>query len=118
VVDRVQTAADSPSAVDVEMPTSLDALDEGIGGLQSGDLVFLTEVPDNPDAAPGQGRTCHGLDHQQRHFVGVDDDAWWSIRREPDDALAGFFVAFTRAKQGVVFAYCGARGERRNIAPL
>ena len=59
-----------------------------------------------------------GLEYNTVIFVGLDDDAWWSFRREPDDALAGFFVAFTRAKQRVVFAYCGARGQRRNIAPL
>lgn len=31
---------------------------------------------------------------------------------------AGFFVAFTRAKQRVIFTYCSARGSRAQIAPL
>ncbi|SJM35589.1 hypothetical protein [Mesorhizobium delmotii] len=34
------------------------------------------------------------------------------------EATAGFFVAFTRAKQRVVFTYCRRRGERTKIATL
>jgi superfamily I DNA/RNA helicase len=32
--------------------------------------------------------------------------------------MRGFFVAFTRAKQRVIFSYCAARGQRVTIAPL
>mgnify|MGYP000556720899 FL=1 len=34
------------------------------------------------------------------------------------EATAGFFVAFTRAKQRVVFTYCAKRGARTKIATL
>jgi superfamily I DNA/RNA helicase len=51
-------------------------------------------------------------------FVGLDDGAWWSFSNDTQEATAGFFVAFTRAKQRVVFSYCASRGTRTKIAPL
>ena len=58
-----------------------------------------------------------GLEYHTVIFVGLDDGAW---RRsfEEDRATAGFFVAFTRAKQRVVFTYCARRGTRKAIATL
>jgi hypothetical protein len=50
-------------------------------------------------------------------FVGLDDAAWWSFDDDKQEATAGFFVAFTRAKQRVIFSYCAACGDRRKIAP-
>jgi hypothetical protein len=51
-------------------------------------------------------------------FVGLDDGAWWSFANDSIEATAGFFVAFTRAKQRVLFTYCPGRGARVNIASL
>jgi hypothetical protein len=51
-------------------------------------------------------------------FVGLDADAWWSFANDQSEATAGFFVAFTRAKQRVVFSYCASRGARTKIAAL
>lgn len=51
-------------------------------------------------------------------FVGLDDGAWWSFDADQIEATAGFFVAFTRANQRVVFTYCPARGRRTKIATL
>jgi len=48
----------------------------------------------------------------------LDDAAWWSFDKDKKEATAGFFVAFTRAKQRVVFTYCEARGQRAKIASL
>ncbi|NUA25974.1 UvrD-helicase domain-containing protein [Cupriavidus basilensis] len=59
-----------------------------------------------------------GLEYHTVIFVGLDDSAWWSYRRDTVEATAGFFVAFTRAKQRVVFTYCPDRGNRCNIAAL
>jgi hypothetical protein len=50
--------------------------------------------------------------------VGLDDGAWWSFSKDQVEATAGFFVAFTRAKQRVLFTYCPSRGERETIATL
>lgn len=59
-----------------------------------------------------------GLEYHTVIFVGLDDGAWWSFRNDQTEATAGFFVAFTRAKQRVVFTYCARRGARTVIATL
>lgn len=57
-----------------------------------------------------------GLEYHTVIFVGLDDGAWWSFSDDQVEATAGFFVAFTRAKQRVVFTYCARRGTRTKIA--
>lgn len=59
-----------------------------------------------------------GLEYHTVIFVGLDDSAWWSYAQDTAEATAGFFVAFTRAKQRVIFTYSPCRGTRRSIAPL
>lgn len=59
-----------------------------------------------------------GLEYHSVVFVGLDDGAWWSFLNDQVEATAGFFVAFTRAKQRVVFTYCANRGARTKIATL
>ena len=59
-----------------------------------------------------------GLEYHTVIFVGLDDDAWWSFSADKIEGTAGFFVAFTRAKQRVAFTYCARRGARREIAAL
>ncbi|WP_347928323.1 ATP-dependent helicase [Pseudomonas helvetica] len=59
-----------------------------------------------------------GLEYDTVIFVGLDDGAWWSFSNDEIEATAGFFVAFTRAKQRVVFTYCAMRGGRTKIATL
>lgn len=59
-----------------------------------------------------------GLEYHTVMFVGLDDGAWWSFAGDQIEATAGFFVAFTRAKQRVVFTYCSRRGQRTKIATL
>lgn len=59
-----------------------------------------------------------GLEYHSVMFVGLDDGAWWSFADDQIEATAGFFVAFTRAKQRVVFTYCARRGTRSKIATL
>lgn len=59
-----------------------------------------------------------GLEYHTVIFVGLDDYAWWSYTQDPVDATAGFFVAFSRAKQRVIFTYSPERGRRATVAPL
>ena len=59
-----------------------------------------------------------GLEYHTVIFVGLDDKAWWSFVADEFEGTAGFFVAFTRASQRVVFTYCARRGTRRAVAPL
>ena len=54
-----------------------------------------------------------GLEYHTVIFVGLDDDAWRrSFIEDQVVATAGFFVAFTRAKQRALFTYCARRGAR------
>jgi superfamily I DNA/RNA helicase len=59
-----------------------------------------------------------GLEYHTVIFVGLDDGAWFNFGKQSQEETAGFFVAFTRAKQRVVFTYCAQRGTRAAIAPL
>jgi superfamily I DNA/RNA helicase len=59
-----------------------------------------------------------GLEYHTVIFIGLDDGAWFNFQKQSHEETAGFFVAFTRAKQRVVFNYCAGRGTRREIAPL
>lgn len=59
-----------------------------------------------------------GLEYHTVIFVGLDDGAWWSFSADQIEGTAGFFVAFTRAKQRVIFTYCAKRGARIKIAAL
>jgi superfamily I DNA/RNA helicase len=57
-----------------------------------------------------------GLEYHTVIFVGLDDEAWWSFAEQPEDSRSAFFVAFSRAKQRIIFTYCKQRGERTKIA--
>jgi len=59
-----------------------------------------------------------GLEYHTVIFVGLDDGAWFNFEKQSHEETAGFFVAFTRAEQRVVFTYCAQRGSRKEIAPL
>lgn len=59
-----------------------------------------------------------GLEYHSVIFVGLDDGAWCSFSDDQIEGTAGFFVAFTRAKQRVVFTYCARRGARIKSATL
>lgn len=60
-----------------------------------------------------------GLEYHTVIFVGLDDRAWQrSFKDDEAEAIAGFFVAFTRAKQRVLFTYCPQRGRKVAIDSL
>ena len=59
-----------------------------------------------------------GLEYHTVIFLALDDQAWWTFRQEPEEGRSTFFVAFSRAKQRVVFTYCKQRGGRSNVESL
>ncbi len=59
-----------------------------------------------------------GLEYHTVIFVGLDDGAWFAFQSQTKEEMCSFFVAFTRAKQRVIFSYCASRGQRTSIAPL
>lgn len=99
----------------------LDAAAEHLQLSASGDLDWEASL----DAYEGLHAiplmTIHkskGLEYHSVIFVGLDDGAWWSFDKDQIEATAGFFVAFTRAKQRVLFTYTAHRGNRSKIATL
>ena len=59
-----------------------------------------------------------GLEYEVVIFVGLDDQAWWSFRQQPEEGRSTFFVAFSRAKRQVLFTYCESRGGKAGISSL
>lgn len=55
-----------------------------------------------------------GLQYHTVIFVGLEDSAWWSFQNQPQESRSNFFVAFSRAKQRVIFTYCKQRGNGRD----
>ena len=100
VLDSAAEHLASSSGGDVKWPSALDAY-EGIHAIP---LMTIHK--------------SKGLEYHTVIFVGLDDGAWWSFSNDQIEATAGFFVAFTRAKQRVVFTYCAQRGARKKIATL
>lgn len=56
-----------------------------------------------------------GLEYHTVLFVGLDDAAYWSMDRDPQEGLATFFVAFSRARDRAFFTYCPARAGRDKV---
>ncbi|UBM09465.1 hypothetical protein LAI70_08125 [Cupriavidus metallidurans] len=63
-------------------------------------------------------RKSKGLEHHTVIFVGLDNGARRSFTKDEVDGTSRFFVAFTRAKQRVLFTYCAQRAARAKIATL
>lgn len=96
--------------------TATHLLDSSI---QFGDWASALDTYEGVNAIPLM--TIHkskGLEYHTVIFVGLDDGAWWSFSNDEIEATAGFFVAFTRAEQRVIFTYCVRRGGRTKIATL
>ena len=59
-----------------------------------------------------------GLEYHTVVFLALDDKAWWSFEKQPEEGKSTFFVAFSRAKQRVIFTYCQERGDRKVVSSL
>lgn len=100
VLDAVASHLLATSTRHADWPSSLDAYD----GIHAIPLMTIHK--------------SKGLEYHSVIFVGLDDGAWWSFNNDQIEATAAFFVAFTRAKQRVIFTYCAQRGARTKIATL
>jgi DNA helicase-2/ATP-dependent DNA helicase PcrA len=58
-----------------------------------------------------------GLEYQTVVFVGFEDSAFWNFHKKPTEETCTFFVAFSRAKNRVVFTFCEHRAKPAD-APL
>ena len=52
-----------------------------------------------------------GLEYHSVFFVGLEDQAFWGYRNNPDEETCAFFVAFSRAKKQVFFTSCEVRAR-------
>lgn len=50
-----------------------------------------------------------GLEFRLVIFLGLEDSQWWNFKNQPEEEQRGFFVAFSRAIERVVFTYCDVR---------
>lgn len=56
---------------------------------------------------------CKGLEFHTVFFLALEDGSWWSFRRDPEESKSAFFVAFSRAKQRIIFTT--RRGDSRTL---
>lgn len=63
-----------------------------------------------------------GLEFKTVFFIGFEDENLWNYRNNRNEETCGFFVAFSRAKEQIIFTACRRRGQShqniRNIQPL
>jgi DNA helicase II / ATP-dependent DNA helicase PcrA len=76
-------------------------------------------IPDALDALIGKDTipvmTVHkskGLEYHTVIFVGLEDGAFWSFQKQPDEDKCTFFVALSRAKERVIFTFSREREGR------
>ena len=53
-----------------------------------------------------------GLEYHSIIFIGLEDGAFWSFEKQPDEDKCAFFVALSRAKERVVFTYSKTRNNK------
>ncbi|GAF05573.1 UvrD-helicase domain-containing protein [Saccharicrinis fermentans] len=53
-----------------------------------------------------------GLEYNSIIFVGLEDGAFWSFEKQPDEDKCAFFVALSRAKERVAFTYSKTRKDK------
>jgi superfamily I DNA/RNA helicase len=53
-----------------------------------------------------------GLEYHTVIFMGLEDGAFWSYDKQPDEDKCAFFVALSRAKERVAFTFSRNRNGR------
>lgn len=77
------------------------------------DVVLALDMLVGKDTIPVM--TIHkskGLEYHTIIFIGLEDGAFWSFQRQPDEDKCAFFVALSRAKERVVFTFSKERVGR------
>jgi superfamily I DNA/RNA helicase len=82
----------------------------------SNDIISALDMLVGKDTIPVM--TIHkskGLEYHTIIFVGLEDGAFWSFQRQPDEDKCTFFVALSRAKERVIFTFSKQREGRFGI---
>ncbi|WP_163468082.1 ATP-dependent helicase [Fusobacterium sp. IOR10] len=53
-----------------------------------------------------------GLEFHTVFFIGLEDSSLWNYKKNLNEETNGFFVAFSRAKEKIVFTFCRSRKKR------
>ncbi|WP_052600154.1 UvrD-helicase domain-containing protein [Aureispira sp. CCB-QB1] len=53
-----------------------------------------------------------GLEYHTVIFVGLEDGAFWSFEKQPDEDKCSFFVALSRAKERIIFTFSKQRYDK------
>jgi DNA helicase-2/ATP-dependent DNA helicase PcrA len=53
-----------------------------------------------------------GLEYNTIIFVGLEDGAFWSFEKQPDEDKCAFFVALSRAEERVAFTFSKTRADK------
>lgn len=56
-----------------------------------------------------------GLEYHTVIFVGLEDSAFWNYKKQSGEDTCTFFVAFSRAKERVLFTFSQQRTTRATI---
>ena len=52
-----------------------------------------------------------GLEYSNVYFIGLEDNAFWNYKKQPEEERCAFFVALSRAKKAVTFTFCKHRSN-------
>lgn len=77
------------------------------------DIVDALDMLIGKDTIPVM--TIHkskGLEYHTVVFIGLEDGAFWSYEKQPDEDKCTFFVALSRAKERVVFTFSEVRPSK------
>lgn len=56
-----------------------------------------------------------GLEYSAIYFIGLEDNAFWNFKNQPEEDRCAFFVALSRAKEFVAFTFCKRRVRNNQI---
>ena len=59
-----------------------------------------------------------GLEYDTVIMLGLDDNTWWSHRRDDREGASTLFVAISRAKQRMIFSHAHSRGPTDRVSDL
>ena len=92
---------------------------EGLGTALQASLANVGQTSRVPDDFAGvnvlPAMTIHkskGLEFRTVIFLGLEDSQWWGFRNQPEEEKRAFFVAFSRAKEKVLFTWSDEREGR------
>ena len=93
----------------------INDLSDTLQSLGSGAATARQVVDDLVGADVVPAMTIHkskGLEFQTVIFLGLEDSQWWAFANQEEEEKRGFFVAFSRAIQRVIFTFSDLRDGR------